>query len=313
MSDIGNYQISAPVAFFVFNRPDTTKLVFESIKLARPPVLLIIADGPRQVCPDDQERCKSVRNIVAEVDWPCKVLKNYADTNLGCRKRMSTGLDWVYTQVPEAIILEDDCLPDQTFFRFCDEHLELYREDERVMTICGTNALFGADVGENSYYFSNFNQVWGWATWRRTWNKYDLEMKGWPALRDSGWLAKKIPERSLWRYWERIFEFTYNGSLMTWDYQLAFVCMVNNGLSIVPRTNLISNLGFGPDATITKTSHKLANIPIKPIEFPLVHPPEVAVATDLDIITSNNSFFRPLLSLRLIKILSKIRRWKLGS
>ena len=313
MSELGDYKLRTPVALFVFNRPDTTRLVFESIRLARPPELFIIADGPRPACPDDQERCKSVRNIVDEVDWPCKVLKNFADTNLGCRKRVSTGLDWVFAQVPETIILEDDCLPDQTFFRFCNELLELYREDERVMTICGTNTLFSDKVGEFSYYFSDFSHVWGWATWRSTWNHYDLEMRKWPTLRDNRWLSKKFPDNSIWRYWERIFEFTYNGRLKTWDYQLAFACMVNNGLSVVPRTNLISNLGFGPDATITKNHHKLANMPIKPLEFPLVHPPKVAVATDLDKITSNNIFFRPLLSLRLVNLLSKIRRWKLGS
>lgn len=303
----------APVALFVFNRPDTTKKVFESIRQARPPMLFIIADGPRPAFPDDLERCKSVRNIVADIDWPCKIFKNYSDTNLGCQKRMSTGLDWLFSQVTEAIIIEDDCLPDQIFFHFCDELLEHYREDERVMTICGTNTLFNEKAGEYSYYFSSFSQVWGWATWRRTWNHYDLEMQKWPALRDSRWLSKKFSKGRIWRYWERIFEFTYRGRLKTWDYQLAFACMLNNGLSVVPRTNLISNLGFGPDATITKTFHKLSNLPIKPLEFPLVHPPDVAVAADLDIITSNNIFFRPLLPLRLVNFISKFRRWNLGS
>lgn len=313
MSEFGDYQLHAPVALFVFNRPDTTRLVFESIRVARPHMLFIVADGPRQAYPDDQERCKSVQNIVAEVDWPCKVLKNFADTNLGCRKRMSTGLGWVFAQVPEAIILEDDCLPDQTFFRFCDELLERYREDERVMTICGTNTLFGADVGKYSYYFSNFNQVWGWATWRRTWSYYDLEMRRWPELRDSGWLAKKFPDKSIWRYWERIFEFTHIGRIKTWDYQLAFACMANKGLNVVPRTNLVSNLGFDSGATITKLAHKLGNMPIKPLEFPLVHPLDVVASADLDKLTADNIFFRPLLPMSLVKLLYKIRRWELGS
>jgi hypothetical protein len=254
-----------------------------------------------------------VRDVVARVDWPCDVLVDYADTNLGCRKRVSTGLDWAFANVPEAIIIEDDCLPDQTFFRFCDELLDRYRDDERVMLITGTNSLFGADAGHASYYFSAFGQLWGWAAWRRTWSRYDAEMSNWPLLRKSGWLAQLFSEAWLRRYWELIFELTYARLIRTWDYQLVYSCMVHNGLTAIPRSNLVTNIGFGSDATSTRAPHRFAKIPPEPLDFPLVHPSAIIRTGTLELITARNVYFRPLLPLRLSVMSYKMRGWKQGS
>jgi hypothetical protein len=185
---MSNFQIKTPVAFLVFNCPDTTIRVFEEIRCARPPKLLVVADGPRADRPGEADKCQAVRAVIETVDWPCEVLKNYSDVNLGCKIRVSSGLDWVFEQVEEAIILEGDCLPHPTFFRFCEELLETYRDDERIGMISGDNFQFGRKRGDASYYFSRYNHIWGWASWRRAWQHYDRNMAIWPKFRDDHWL-----------------------------------------------------------------------------------------------------------------------------
>ena len=162
---MSTYICKSPVAFLVFNRPETTRRVFAEIAKARPRKLLLVADGPRRQLPDEHARCREVRQIVSGVDWDCEILTNYSEDNLGCVVRVSTGIDWVFTQVEDAIILEDDCLPHPTFFRFCDEMLEMYRVDDRIMTISGDNFQFGRRRWNYSYYFSRYPHIWGWATW----------------------------------------------------------------------------------------------------------------------------------------------------
>ncbi len=171
--------VKTPVAFLIYNRPELTRRVFNEIRNAQPPVLLIVADGPSPKRTEDALHCTLTRSIVENVDWPCTVMRNYADFNMGCRERVSSGLDWVFSQVPEAIVLEDDCLPEPGFFRFCTEVLEHFRDDDRVMMVSGTNMLEEWKSETQSYHFSNYGGVWGWASWRRAWNYYDVDMKDW--------------------------------------------------------------------------------------------------------------------------------------
>ena len=267
-----NYQACSPIAFLVFNRPHTTQKVFAEIAKARPPKLLIVADGPRPTHPDDPDKCAQVRSIVSEIDWDCEVLTNFADSNLGLRKRVSSGLDWVFEQVEEAIVLEDDCLPDPTFFQFCDKLLDKYRHDERVMSISGTNFQRGLRRTDDSYYFSRYLHIWGWAAWRRSWQHYDVQMSLWPNLRDGGWLKDILNDPWAERYWAKIFQRTFADEISTWDYQWTFACWVQGGLNIIPNQNLISNIGFGPDATHTVEANEMADTAILPIDFPLRHP-----------------------------------------
>ncbi len=177
-----------PVAFLIFNRPELTRKVFATIAQAKPSKLLVVADGPRADVPDDREKCSEARAIIGRIDWDCEVLTNYSSANMGCRARISTGLEWVFTNVEEAIILEDDCIPHPTFFRFCKELLTRYRDDQRVMMISGDNFQMGRNRTPYSYYFSRFFHCWGWATWRRAWRHYDIDMELWPSLRDGSWL-----------------------------------------------------------------------------------------------------------------------------
>ena len=264
-----------PVVFLIFNRPDTTARVFETIRDARPPKLLVVADGSRPDRPGEADKCLATRKIIDRIDWPCEVLTNYADVNLGCKKRVSSGLDWVFKTVPEAIILEDDCVPDPTFFRFCEELLERYRDDERVMMISGDNVQFGRSRTSYSYYFSRYAHIWGWASWRRAWNQYDVTMRLWPEIRDGKWLQDILHDAAIEQYWDRIFEKVYKGEIDTWDYQWIFTCMTNSGLIAMPNVNLISNIGYGAGATHTTSQSIYAGMRTQPLSMPLSHPPFV--------------------------------------
>jgi len=240
---MSDFHLSTPVAFIIFNRPDTTAQVFEAIRQAEAPQLLVIADGPRPDRLDDVEKCAAARSVIDQIDWDCEVLTNYADTNLGCGRRVSSGLDWVFETVKEAIILEDDCVPHVTFFRFCEELLERYRDDERVMMITGTNVLPKLDIRE-SYIFSRYFNVWGWATWRRAWRKYDSNLTDWERLKTQKQVAYFYPQSYMVKHVTTMFDLAYHNRIDTWDIQWFYSCVFNNGLCVVPRVNLISNIGL---------------------------------------------------------------------
>lgn len=285
------YQVKTPVAFLIFNRPETTEKVFQAIRQARPSKLLVIADGPRPNRPGETQKCAAARAIIKQVDWPCEVLTNYSDTNLGCRNRVSSGITWVFNTVEEAIILEDDCLPHPSFFRFCDELLEQYRHDARIMLISGDNFQFGQKRGEYSYYFSRYNHIWGWASWRRAWQRYDLGMRAWPQAKDNQWLANIFENnpRAI-EFWSNIFEAAYQG-FNTWDYAWTFAFWQYDGLAILPNRNLISNIGFGPEAThTTQSGSHSANLIVETMLFPLQHPPTVNRNVEADIFTEKTLF-----------------------
>lgn len=267
---INNSGLATPVALFVFNRPSTTEVVFEAIAAQRPNVLLLIADGPRPTRIGEAEQCARVRQIVTRVNWQCDVRTNFAAKNLGCRLRMASGLDWVFSEVERAIILEDDCVPDPSFFRFCEELLERYANDTRVMQLSGFNRLGTTGDRGASYLYSKFGPIWGWATWRRAWQSYDVQMKSWPAVRTDTHLALYDSRRE--RRWRlSVFDKTYRNEIDTWDYQWAFAKMINSGLSVIPHRSLVANIGFGPDATHT-TEVREAPMPIFEMPFPLIHP-----------------------------------------
>jgi hypothetical protein len=277
------FELKTPVAFIIFNRPDTTERVFAEIARARPPKLLVVGDGPRNNREGEAEKVAAARAIIDRVDWPCEVVTNYSEANLGCKIRVSSGLDWVFEQVPEAIILEDDCLPHPTFFRFCEELLERYRDDQRIGMISGDNFQFGLTINHDSYYFSNFNHIWGWASWRSRWqHDYDVQMKSWPQVRDGGrlmdWVIDKYERDALKDTFERV----YQGGIDTWDYQWAFASRLNGRMAVMPNVNLISNIGFGADATHTTGENEFSNMLVSPINFPLKHPTMFFVSRLLD-------------------------------
>lgn len=275
--------MKTPVAFIIFNRPERTARVFAEIAKARPAKLLVVADGPRADREGEAEACRATRAIIDRVDWPCEVLRNFVETNLGCKRRVSSGLDWVFEQVEEAIILEDDCLPDQSFFPFCEELLARFRDDERVSMICGSNFQRGKRRSPYSYFFGLHVTVWGWASWRRVWRHYDVEMKRWPELRDTNWLSDLLQNPVALKYWSEVFDDTYRGLHDTWDWQLFFSWWSEGMLAAIPDRNLVSNIGFGDAATRTRDSlPTMANLPRVAMDFPLKHPPEVSLNREAD-------------------------------
>jgi hypothetical protein len=285
---MAEFQLNTPVALIIFNRPDTTERVFAEIAKAKPPILLVVADGPRENRPEEAQRCERARAIVAQVDWPCQVLTNYADANMGCKIRVASGIDWIFEMVEEAIILEDDCLPEPTFFRFCEEMLIRYRDDERISMVSGGNLQFGQRRGLGSYYFSRYTHIWGWATWRRAWQHYDRDISRWPKLREEGWIESMFKNKGEHAYWSNSFDAVHSGELDTWDCSWTFACMLRGMLQISPNVNLISNIGFGPGATHTQIIGIHANMPTEPMRFPLVHPEVVVPSREGDDFISND-------------------------
>ena len=284
--------MKTPVAFLIFNRPETTARVFEEIARARPPKLLVVADGPRADRPGEADLCRAARSVVERVSWPCEVLTNFSETNMGCRARVSSGITWVFEQVEEAVIVEDDCLPHPSFFPFCEELLERYREDERVMAVSGDNFQQGQRRSPYSYYFSRYVHIWGWASWRRAWKFYDVEVKAWEALRETGWLLDLMGgSEPIARYWQVVFDAVAAGRVNTWDYQWLFACWSQHGLSVVPETNLVTNIGFGADSTHTAAHDRtMAELPAGEMRFPLAHPPYMARHAEADAFTSEQTF-----------------------
>lgn len=299
-----DFKLSTPVAFIIFNRPDTTERVFAEIAKAKPPKLLVVADGARAGRDGEAEKVAATRSIIERVDWDCEVLTNFSDVNLGCKIRVSSGIDWIFEQVEEAIILEDDCLPDPTFFRFCQEMLDRYRHDLRVGMISGDNFQFGRSRNDDSYYFSRYVHIWGWASWRNRWNEsYDVKLEKWPFIRDGKWLIDILGCEKEALSWSSIFEKTYQGKEDTWDYQWVFANWIEGRINVMPNVNLVSNIGFGEGATHTVTLGPLANMLTAPIVFPIKHPVGVLRNVQADIFTFNSCFYIPFYK----KVFNKIR------
>jgi len=257
-----------PVGFLIFNRPDLTEMTFSAIAQAKPKQLFVIADGPRPDRSGEAEKCEQARAIIQKVDWDCEVLTNFSDVNLGCGRREASGFDWVFSQVEEAIFLEDDTFPAPSFFSYCEAMLERYRCDTRIMHISGDNS---ANQGRTSdtYYFSTYIHGWGWASWRRAWQYYDYQMKTWPQFKRSGSLEQIFEDYYEQKYWVNIFNQMHEDPQVidTWDYQWIYACWSQGGLAITPNENLISNVGFNrEDAAHTKGDSPRAKLLVGTIE-----------------------------------------------
>ena len=240
-----------PILLLLFNRPEKTSKVFDRLREIKPQYLFVAADGPRNSRQGEAELCKKVRGIVEEVNWECDVKKLYRNENLGCGAAVSEAINWFFDNVGEGIILEDDTLPDISFFYYCEELLAKYRDSEQVMMISGDNFRFGKASIPDSYAFTRYCHVWGWATWKRAWSLYDFSMNDWPVQNQNRLLQNIFDDDFEVAFWQEIFNRIYNRLEDTWDYQWYYACWKNNGVSIEPRENLVTNIGFGQDATHT--------------------------------------------------------------
>lgn len=269
--------LDTPVVLTIFNRPDLTELVFQAIARARPRRLFVLADGPRS--PEEAELCARTRAVIDKVDWDCDVKLDVSEVNLGCRRRCASGFDWVFSQVDAAIILEDDCVPDPTFFRFCEEMLQYYRDDTRVMMVTGSNYLTTWKADRQDYHFSNFGSTWGWASWSRAWKYYDGLMKAWGDEEMKARIRDVLADDECYALQARRFDRIYAdpGDRQSWDLPWSFTRLMHSGLTVVPAVNLISNRGFRPDGTSLTWIHPNANLPTAPMSFPIRFHDSVAV------------------------------------
>ena len=249
--------MNSPILFIIFNRPDTTQVVFEAISHAKPPRLYIAADGPRLSNPDDTFLCKQARSIVNKIDWNCEVKTLFRESNLGCREAVSGAIDWFFQNEEEGIILEDDVVPNPEFFKFCEDMLSEYRDVTNVAMISGFNPL-GAKVTSPHYFFSRYASIWGWATWRSRWKFYDVNLSEWSAKYYEQIMRDQLPLHVL-EYFIDALEKVQRKQMNTWDYQWSFFIQLNNLLVVRPEANLIANIGVS--GTHSKCMDKNHNTP----------------------------------------------------
>jgi hypothetical protein len=292
---------NTPILFIIFKRPETTQQVFEAIRKIKPSRLFVAANAPRAHVEGETERCSETRSIIEKVDWDCKVQTLFREEYLEVKLSISSAISWFFENVEEGIILEDDCLPSQSFFKFCEELLEKYRNDNRIWQIGGTNFQNGIKRGDASYYFSGINHVWGWASWANRWKFYDVELDNIP----NDLFIKKYWSGNALKYWRDLFWKMKNKEIDTWDYQCNFTLWFNKGLTIIPNDNLISNIGFGIGATHTKNANnKDANKPKTEIDK-IIHPKIIERFEKADYYTFKNHYSPPPLIIRAVR---KIKR-----
>ena len=273
-----NYRCKTPVALIVYRRPETSFKVFERIRQVRPPKFFLISDAPREGVIDEVKKVMQCRAIKDMVDWDCEIYTKFSEVHTNCRTQLYNGISWVFDNVEEAIILEDDCLPDLSFFRFCDELLEKYRNDTRVTVISGSNHDWLEEC-EESYNFAIDLKLWGWASWRRAWKLFDIDMQLWPECRKKGWLKKLYP-LSQYVFMSNQIQNSYEKRSDTWDFPFALANLLNHGLDIIPKVNMVRNIGFGAGATHSLDNfNKQSFYMDEEMPFPLTHP-KVMIPSD---------------------------------
>lgn len=296
--------------FIVFNRPAATAEAFEAIRRARPPRLYVAADGPRDR-PGEAQACAEVRALSTDADWDCTVSTLFRDDNWGCRKGVQGALDWFFDHEEIGIILEDDCVPDPSFFPFMAELLEAYRDDRGVMMVSGDYFAGRGYDDSDSYYFTRYTHIWGWATWRRAWLLNDAALDSWPAARRSDWLLEVgNGDAAFADYWRSVFDRMHAGEIDTWDYSWLFSMWQANALAAQSTRNLVTNIGFGDEATHTVNEDAWqARLATTAMKFPLRHPARVARDVARDRWTEFNLFgsHKPSLGRKLADHLRTLR------
>ena len=279
--------MDVPILLLAWKRPIHTKRVIDSIRKISPKKIYISCDGPIKENQENKKLVESVRQIILEkIDWKCKIFTNFSAYNKGCKIAVAEGISWFFAHEEEGIIIEDDCLPSKDFFYFCEALLERYRDDERIWSICGNGYQNKISNNEESYFFSKYTDVWGWATWKRCWKFYDPNIESWINNRTKPLLKDLFESKRELKYWNKIFNrLYYKNQPNTWDYQWQYLCFIKSGMSCMPFANLVKNIGFDKDATHT------VDDPFKIIDngnqhvrlnFPLKHPKKFSVSKNCD-------------------------------
>lgn len=293
---------NTPILLMIFNRPDTTAKVFDEIKKIKPKQLFVAADAARVDNAEDIALVEQTKMLVENmVDWDCEVITLYREKNLGCKRAVSSATTWFFEHVEQGIILEDDCVPDQSFFMYCQELLEMYKDDSSVMHIGGSNFQHGKKRGDASYYFSAYNHIWGWATWKRAWDKYDVNIADFPKFVEQEKIKTIWNKTYIQNIWLKKFASVFEKKVDTWDYQWTYTIWNNGGRCIIPNTNLITNIGFGEDATHTKRKDMYANMK-RNLIGKIIHPENTEINKIAD------EFYNKRLTLR-YRIINKLKAY----
>lgn len=276
--------MKTPVLLLMFNRPDTTTKVFDAIRKAKPSKLFIAADGARNDA--EWELCNKTRDVVKNVDWECEVHTQFRDENLGCKYGINKSITWFFENVDQGIILEDDCLPSPSFFEYCDDMLERYKYNENVGVISGNNFMQSknskiVNLPDNVYYFVAPIYTWGWATWKRAWDKQELEMESWPEQKKKKLLSHIFKNKNVVESYSHTFDHSFSGRARTWDAPWLYTCLLHNMMCIVPPRNLTSNIGV--IGTTSRTEGTLQNISTNYLDIKkLKHPNSVIRNTEIE-------------------------------
>jgi hypothetical protein len=283
MSNNNKYNTQSPVLFLFFNRIETSNIVFNTIKEVRPKKLYLASDGARKSVENELNIVREIRNLIlSKIDWECEVFTLFRDENLGCRNAVSNAISWFFDHEEQGIIIEDDCLTNTDFFRFCDEMLNKYQDNDKIGHISGIN-FHKFTYGDGDYYFSKLTHVWGWATWRRVWLKYDIEMKDLELFETNDKL-KDLTNNFIIKYFMyKLFNKTKNGFINTWDYQYFYSNLKNNYISIQSNYNLVSNIGFDGSGTHTKDANSpFANMPLQNMPQNIKQPLNIKIEKKAD-------------------------------
>lgn len=256
------YISKSPLLLIVFNRPEQTRQVLNEVRKVQPPRLYIAADAPRLHKQGEVEKCRETLALLSIVDWPCDIKFKINETNLGSHTAIPNAIDWFFSNESEGIVLEDDCIPHQDFFRFCDQQLDRFRDDSQIMWINGSSLGFRAD--ECSHCFSAYAISWGWASWRRAWSCFADFRSELPMGKVESEVIRRYAEDSIIArlYWQRVFKYAY--TIKNWDYRWLYAMWSHGGLACSPPVNLISNIGFGIDAVHGNAGDRhLANLSLE--------------------------------------------------
>ncbi len=284
------YTVKHPIVLLVHRRYEKLQQVLNVLRRLDVSDLYVVGDGPAR--PEEKEGVKRTRDLIEGFDRAESVRTNYENENIGLELRIPDGLDWVFDQEKRAIIIEEDCVPNPSFFRFCDQLLERYQKNTQIMSITGTRYILDSDL-DYSYYFSHFMDSWGWATWEQAWAKYRHELSCWNTVKQEGWLFDLFDERSDALSWQGRFDDLVSGTLKTWDYRWQFQSWMHSGLHISPKRNLVSNIGFDDQGTHTvDPQDPRANLERSQLNFPLDHPPWIKRDIRRDRVRQRHKFNR---------------------
>ncbi|GAB3961644.1 hemolytic protein HlpA [Spirosoma harenae] len=299
---------SAPVLFIIFNKIEETKKVFQAIREYRPEKLFIASDGPRHDIPEEKKKCELIRAwVLQQIDWPCTVKTLFRQENVGCGKGPSLAIDWFFEHVSEGIILEDDCLPNKSFFDFCNALLVKYRDNHSISAISGNNFQTTQPMFlEEDYYFSVFPSSWGWATWKRAWTGFDFKLDSWDSVNQRELLQFLFPDKKFALWWQKKFNYLYREQPQDmWDFQFHYHSMKHKRLAIIPKANLVSNIGHGENGThFQNPDNSIANLPTYNLELPLRHPDRIIRNYNADVEVQKMLFGQ----VEIVKLMKQFKR-----